>query len=420
MDVWFHNEITYPFVPQDVLDRADSVRGSLPNRYCDPRIAADMFEECLDEFLLCDDVGLNVVAIEHHAGINSLLGANPLLLGILARQTRRARILTLGTLISLRPDPVRVAEEYATADVISRGRLEIGFVKSGGSEMASNNTNPINNVERYWEAIDLVTKALTHRDGPFSWQGKHYTHRHVNIWPRPYQQPHPRMWAATGDPDTVAEVGRRGMVNVMVLRGADGARRAWAAYREARAEAGLPEVGPDHFGYAALLYVGDTHEEGIRVGSKLLWFLNTSLKSAPQYSRFLPGATPPEAAPMLYRSEPRAAAGAGATRAASNETGAGAAPSPGAAKVAPASANASSLIGITTEQAMARGILFAGSPDTVYRQLMDFAEAVGGFGHLVMIGRSGFMTHSEAEKGIKLFAKEVLPRLRETAPIAAE
>src|SRR5262249_20243301 len=151
MDVWFHNEITYPFVPEDVLERADSVRASLPNRYCDPRVAADLFEECLDEFMLCDDEGLNVVAIEHHAGINSLLGANPLLLGILARQTRRVRILTLGTLISLRPDPVRVAEEYATADVISRGRLEIGFVKSGGSEMASNNANPINNVERYWE-----------------------------------------------------------------------------------------------------------------------------------------------------------------------------------------------------------------------------------------------------------------------------
>jgi hypothetical protein len=48
---------------------------------------------------------------------------------------------------------------------------------------------------------------------------------------------------------------------------------------------------------------------------------------------------------------------------------------------------------------------------------MDFYDRVGGFGHLVMIGRSGFMTHAEAEKGIKLFAKEVLPRLREIAPV---
>jgi alkanesulfonate monooxygenase SsuD/methylene tetrahydromethanopterin reductase-like flavin-dependent oxidoreductase (luciferase family) len=400
MDVWFHNEITYPFVPDDVLEQADSVRASLPNRYCDPSVAADLFEECLDEFMLCDDEGLNVVAIEHHAGINSLLGANPLLLGILARQTRRVRILSLGTLISLRPDPVRVAEEYATADVISRGRLEIGFVKSGGSEMASNNANPINNVERYWEAIDLVTKALTHHEGPFSWEGKHFTHRHVNIWPRPYQQPHPRMWAATGDPDTAAEVGRRGMVNVLVLRGPEGTKRAWAAYRRAREEAALAKVSTDHFGYAALVYVGDTHEAGVRVGSKLLWFLNTSLKSAPQFSRFLPGATPPEAAPMVYRLQPRPAPR-------------GNGPRPAAA----ASANAATLVGINAEQAMQRGILFAGSPDTVYRQIMDLYDDVGGFGHLVMVGRSGYMTHAEAQGNIRLFAREVLPRLQAIAPV---
>src|SRR2546425_9224008 len=400
MDAWFHHENPYPFVPQQILDRADSVRASLPNKYCDPHIAADLFEETLDEFMLCDDQGLNVVAIEHHAGINSLFGANPLILGILARQTRKARILSLGTLVSLRPDPVRIAEEYATADVISRGRLEIGFVKSGGSEMASNNANPVTNIERYWEAIDLITKALTSQDGPFRWEGKHYTHRHVNIWPRPWQQPHPRLWAATGVPDTASEVGRRGMVNVLVLRGEDGTKRAWAAYRQARAEAGLPPVSTDHFAYAAFVYAGDTDEEGVRVGSKLLWFLNTSLKSAPQYSKFLPGAVPTQVAPQVYRGAPRPPDGAG-----------------GSKPVASASQNAATLIGMTADQAMERGILFAGNADTVYRQIMDFYGKVGGFGHLVMIGRSGFLTHAEAEKGIRLFSTEVMPRLKEIAPV---
>jgi len=413
MDVWFHNENPYPFVPEEILAATDSVRASLPNRYCDPRIAADLFEETLDEFMLCDEQGLNVVAIEHHAGINSLFGANPLILGILARQTKKARILSLGTLISLRPDPVRVAEEYATADVISRGRLEIGFVKSGGSEMASNNANPVNNIERYWEAIDLVKKALVSHDGPFSWEGKHFSHRYVNIWPGPYQHPHPRMWAATGDPETAREVGRRGMVNVLVLRGAEGTKRAWASYRQARVEAGLPPVDSSHFGYAAMVYVGDTHEEGLRIGSKLLWFLNTSLKSAPQFAKFLPGTVPPDLAPMAYRTAPPpkpavAPAGSGGNGAANG----------GGKPTATAFANAATLIGVTAEQAMERGILFAGSPDTVYEQIMKFYDTVGAFGHLVMVGRSGYMTHAEAEKGIKLFAKEVLPRLREIAPVS--
>ena len=54
------------------------------------------------------------------------------------------------------------------------------------------------------------------------------------------------------------------------------------------------------------------------------------------------------------------------------------------------------------------GILFVGNPDSVYRQIMDFHDKVGGFNHLSMIGRSGFMTHRELEKGIRLFSKEVL------------
>lgn len=404
MDAWWQCEIPYPFVDKAILDAADSVRGSLPNRYCDPRIAADLFEEVLDEFLLCDALGMNVLAIEHHAGINSLMGSNPMFVSILARQTRRVRILSLGTLVSLRKDPVRIAEEYATADVMSRGRLEIGFVKSGGTEMASANTNPVGNVERYWEAIDLIRKALTSHDGPFSWEGKHFTHRHANIWPPPWQRPHPRMWSATGDPETAAEVGRRGMVHVLVLRGPDGTKRAFAAHRKARADAGLPKVTTDNFAYAALVYVGDTEEEGREVGSKLLWFLNTSLKSAPQYSKFLPGTVPPQFAPGVYRTAPRPApADANLVNA---EKG-----------VTPASQNARKLMSITTEEAMRQGILFAGNPDSVYRQIMEFYDKVGGFGHLAMIGRSGFMTHAESEKGIRLFAKEVLPRLREVAPV---
>ena len=388
MQAWYLNENPYPFVPPHVLDAADSVRGSLPNRYCDPKIAADLFQEALDEYLLCDDIGINVVSNEHHAGINCLLGASPLILGILARQTRNVRILSLGTLITVRTDPVRVAEEYATADVISRGRLEIGFVKSGGSEMASGNANPIGIVDRFWEAIDLVRKALSHRDGPFSWEGKHFTHRHVNIWPGPWQQPHPPLWAATGDPTTSAELGRRGIVNVMVFRTAEETARAWGAYRRARAEAGLPEPGPDRFGHTAFVYTGDTDEEGVRVGSKLLWFLNTGLRSAPQYGKLLPGAVPAELAPALYATKPR----------------------PG---VPAAARPAAGLIGITAEQAMAKGLMFAGDPDSVYRQICEYRERVGPFEHLVLASRSGFMTHGEATKGLRLFAKEVLPRLRE-------
>ncbi|NLS68201.1 LLM class flavin-dependent oxidoreductase [Bradyrhizobium brasilense] len=403
MDAWWMCEVPYPHVPNAVLDAADSVRASLPSRWCDPRIAADLFEQAIDHYLLCDELGFNIYATEHHAGINSLLGANPMLVSILARQTRKARILSLGTLVSLRREPVRIAEEYATADVISRGRLELGFVKSGGTEMASANANPINNVERYWEAIDLVAKALTHQDGPFSWEGKHFTHRHVNIWPRPWQERF-RMWAATGDPHTAAEVGRRGMVHTLVLRGVDGTRRAYAAYRNARVEAGLPPVSTDNFAYSAFVSVGDTDEEGQRVGEKLLWFLNTSLKSAPQYAQLLPGTAPPHIAGQAWRTRSKPLAGG--PNLVNAEKG-----------VATAQENAMKLVSMTVAQAMAQGLMFAGNPDSVYAQIKKFHDDVGGFGHLTMLGRTGLMTHAESEKNIRLFGTEVLPRLKAIAPV---
>jgi alkanesulfonate monooxygenase SsuD/methylene tetrahydromethanopterin reductase-like flavin-dependent oxidoreductase (luciferase family) len=193
-------------------------------------------------------------------------------------------------------------------------------------------------------------------------------------------------------------VGRRGMVHALVLRGPEGTKAAYAANRQARAEAGLPPSTTDQFAYAALVAVGDTEEEGMRLGEKLLWFLNTSMKSAPQFGKFLPGAAPPEAAPMIYRTRPRAMAN----------------PPPG---MKPSIGGA--LIGTTPEQAKAQGILFAGTPDSVYKQIKDFYDFVGGFGHLVIIGRSGPMTHAETEKSINLYAREVQPRLTAIGPVIA-
>jgi hypothetical protein len=197
---------------------------------------------------------------EHHAGINSLFGANPLILGILARQTRKARILSLGTLVSLRPDPVRIAEEYATADVISRGRLEIGFVKSGGSEMASNNANPVTNIERYWEAIDLITKTLTYQEGPFRWE-KHHIARRKHL---PRRQPHPAH-GRDGDPGGASgdQAGGKQRPGPARWRERGGPGRVSPSGRRpsSRSQQAATTVS------WALASIGDTHEEASRVAS---------------------------------------------------------------------------------------------------------------------------------------------------------
>ena len=92
------------------------------------------------------------------------------------------------------------------------------WLKSGATEMVSGDANPMRIREREWEAIDLIEKALVTQDGPFSWEGKFFTHPHVNIWPRPYQQPRPEFWAATSDLPTCAELGRRNIINTLFVR----------------------------------------------------------------------------------------------------------------------------------------------------------------------------------------------------------
>ena len=96
--------------------------------------------------------------------------------------------------IANRPDPVRVAEEMAWLDVLSGGRLEMGLVKGAPYEIAPANSNPANLMRRYWEAHDLILKAMSTTDGPFNWEGEFFHYRNVNIWPRPYQQPTPPVW----------------------------------------------------------------------------------------------------------------------------------------------------------------------------------------------------------------------------------
>src|SRR5207249_9613306 len=145
----------------------DSYRVVIPNRLFDPKIGADLYHRYLDEWALCDDLGINIMTNEHHATATCADSVCTIPMAILARETKKVRLLALGMPIGNRNDPVRVAEEYSIIDVISRGRVEMGFVKGVPFEIAPANSNPADLVERFWEAHDLILKAMSTRDGPF-------------------------------------------------------------------------------------------------------------------------------------------------------------------------------------------------------------------------------------------------------------
>ncbi len=289
MKVWHFSEGAYPFLPPE--KDYSSVRVSLPNRVYDPKIGADLYHRFLDEWLYADEEGLDIQINEHHQTPTCVDPAAPIVLGILARQTKRARLLVLGNPIGNRNQPVRVAEEMAMVDVLSRGRVECGFVRSVPYEIAAGNSNPVRLRERMYEALDLIVRAWTTHDGPFSFEGEFFHHRMVNIWPRPYQQPHPPIWIASTSHHGVGMVGERGYTLGTFFVGHVEAKKIFDAYRAGWQRAGRPGPTPlDRLGYACLVYTGDTDAEGRAGGQKLTWYM--SHNKIPLHFRNPPGYIP--------------------------------------------------------------------------------------------------------------------------------
>jgi len=166
-------------------DHNGSLRVNLPNRKLDPKIAGDLLHRYYDEWLLADELGLDIMVNEHHQTATCMSSTVIVTLAVLARQTKKARLLVLGYPIGHRPDPLRCAEELATIDVISRGRLDMGFIKGVPYEFPASNQNPVAVMDRFWEAHDFIIKAMTSHDEPFNWDGEYFHYRQLNIWPRP-------------------------------------------------------------------------------------------------------------------------------------------------------------------------------------------------------------------------------------------
>lgn len=374
MRSFYFSENAYPYLP----DAAEypSIRNTLPNRLFDPNVGAELYHRYFDEWQYADEVGLNVMVNEHHSTATNLNPSGAVVLAVLARITKRARILMLGLPIANRRDPVRVAEEMAMVDNYSRGRLEVGFVRGVPYEISAQNSNPVRMAERMQEAHDLILKAWTSHDGPFNWEGRYFQHRQVNIWPRPYQQPHPPIWITCKSPSQIDWVADQGHIAATFLTGYGDTKRIFDHYRARRVQSGHPSPGTDRFAYAALTYVGKTDSDGFAGAEKLMWYLNAN-KVSPQFKN-PPGYSSVSTSMALMR---------GASTAFDRSS--------------------------PLESCIEQGIVFAGSPDTVYRQIRKHHDAVGGYGNLLIMGQAGFLEHDETMSSIKLLGTEVAPRLAE-------
>ena len=385
MRCWYFSEMAYHPAWDAGLKRG-SLRVVLPNENVDPAIAHTLLHRYLDEFALCDEVGLDIMVNEHHSTATCMTVSAPMALAVIARETKRARLLTLGYPIANRPDPVRVAEEMAWLDCLCGGRLEMGLVKGAPYETAPANANPARLMRRYWEAHDLILKALSTTDGPFNWEGEYFHYRNVNIWPRPVQRPTPPVWMTGMSVDSgrlAAE--RRHVIGTLLSAGT--AKPMYDMYRQTARAAGW-EAGPDRFAYAAVVGVGDTREEGLRRADQIADYVRTAPVVAEPFTN-PPGYNSVPANVAILRAGPRA------HRIIKDRQG-----------------NTIDHRSASVQQFMETDTVFAGTPDEVYAQVKAFSARMGGIGHLLFFGQGGFLSHQDAAENIKLFGREVAPRLR--------
>src|SRR5438309_9746220 len=176
MLAYHFTEMPYPYFPPDVEVELNSPRVIMPNEYYDSRIGADLYNRYLDDYVYADELGLEIMLNEHHQTATCTDAAVSISAAVLARQTKRAKICVLGTPLPHRDNPVRVAEEIAMLDCISRGRIISCFVRGVGTEVHPANTNPTLTRERMEESHDLIVKARTTRE-PFHWAGKRWNCR---------------------------------------------------------------------------------------------------------------------------------------------------------------------------------------------------------------------------------------------------
>jgi alkanesulfonate monooxygenase SsuD/methylene tetrahydromethanopterin reductase-like flavin-dependent oxidoreductase (luciferase family) len=369
---------------------SDSLRINLPNEHCDPSVAADLFHRYYDEWQLADELGFELMTNEHHQTATCLSPSITVALSILARNTKRARILALGVPLPHRSDPVRIAEEMSVIDVLSRGRLDMGFVKGVPYEFAPSNANPVGTMARFWEAHDLILKAMTTRTGPFNFEGNYFHYRNVNIWPRPYQQPHPRVWSTTSTVNNVRQFVERDITIGTVLGGFRNCKTIFQEYRRVWGELGRGETPADRLAYLGLCVVADNEAEAMRRAWKLAGYLHTSSIVSEPF-RNPPGFASISDNAKFLRHGPKAV-----SRTLYDRKG-----------------DVVDYKTASAEQLVDLGMMFAGTPDQVYHQIAQFHQGVGGYDNLLMMMQAGHLSHRETTDSLTLFAKEMLPRLKE-------
>jgi len=370
-----------PYRPLDFEARVQhrSAWVVMPNSLYDPKKGANEYESYIDQLVAAEALGFDIIAVnEHHQTAYGLMPAPNLIASALIQRTKYVKIAILGRALPLVSNPVAVAEEFAMLDQMSGGRIITGFVRGIGTEYFASGVNPTHSHGRYYEAHELILRAWT-EVGPFRYHGRHYQFDYVNLWPRPLQQPHPPIWIPSqGSSETVewCASAKRKYTYLQTFSPVKSAKKAFDLYRQVAEREGY-ESQPSQLGWAIPTYVAESDEIARReLKPHIEAFFNKFLHY-PLEMRMPPGYSSIASTKSLIESK-----------------------------------FAFRMMEMTAENLIELGMVVAGSAATVRERLAAYARDLG-VGNLIAMLQIATLPADLTEKNLRLFARDVMPYLRE-------
>jgi alkanesulfonate monooxygenase SsuD/methylene tetrahydromethanopterin reductase-like flavin-dependent oxidoreductase (luciferase family) len=173
------------------------------------RADADILREEVDQMVLSEELGFDSIWLtEHHYADYGLSSAPGVLLATVAARTERIRLAIAVYVIPFH-HPLRLAEETATLDILSGGRLTVGLGRGNRPmEFYGHGVPQQQSRSRMEEGVEVLLQAWTR--GRVEFQGEHWSIHNVPVYPKPLQKPHPPLAFAVTSAETIAWTARNG------------------------------------------------------------------------------------------------------------------------------------------------------------------------------------------------------------------
>ena len=359
------------------------------------RSDADTFAEAFEQIDAAEELGLDVIWLSelHFDPQRSVLSAPLSIASAIAARTRRIKI---GTAVQVLPlcHPLRLAEEGATVDQISRGRLIFGVGRSGLPRTYEDyGVSYAESRARFAEALEIVEQAWS--QPAVNYDGKYYSFHNIAVTPKPYQQPYPPIRIAAASPDTYPAVGARGLPILINARLGTFSEFAPAVreYREAYKAAFVnPRLGSfSEFAPAVREYREAYEAAGYPGKGRVYLRVPTYLAETEDRAR-----AEPQESLMHFIGEAIARLKDSMSR-------------PGTRAIEGRAQRLQRLENLTYDEAL-QGQVLIGTPASVIERLRDLQDELGLDGILAELNTGGLIPHAKVMSAMRLLCAEVMPR----------